>query len=90
MKQKTTPQLPSKPFLSIAAFASVFLALVFLGPGKICSQTKPFHLQEATIEDVQAAYKSGKLTSHQLVQLYLDRIEAVSYTHLTLPTIYSV
>src|SRR3970282_1316491 len=31
---------------------------------------------EATIEDIHAAYKSGQLTTHQLVQLYLDRIEA--------------
>ena len=31
---------------------------------------------EASIDDIQAAYKSGKLTVHQLVQAYLDRIEA--------------
>ena len=31
---------------------------------------------EATTDDVQAAYKSGKLTAHQLAQAYLDRINA--------------
>jgi len=36
----------------------------------------PFRLLEATIGDIHSAYKSGQLTSHQLVQLYLDRIEA--------------
>ena len=36
----------------------------------------PFNLVEATIDDIHAAYKSGQLTCRQLVQLYLDRIEA--------------
>jgi amidase len=31
---------------------------------------------EATVTDIQAAYKAGTLTTHQLVQLYLDRIKA--------------
>jgi Asp-tRNA(Asn)/Glu-tRNA(Gln) amidotransferase A subunit family amidase len=37
---------------------------------------KPFILLEATIEDIQNAYASGQLTSNQLVQMYLDRIES--------------
>jgi amidase len=40
------------------------------------AQTRTFHLQEATIQDIQDAYKSGRLTSCQLVRLYLDRIAA--------------
>ncbi len=36
----------------------------------------PFNVVEATIENIHAAYKSGQLTCHQLVQMYLDRIEA--------------
>jgi Asp-tRNA(Asn)/Glu-tRNA(Gln) amidotransferase A subunit family amidase len=39
-------------------------------------QPKPFHLLEATVDDIHGAYKSGRLTSHQLVQLYLNRIVA--------------
>src|ERR1700680_2284270 len=31
---------------------------------------------ETTIDDIHAAFKSGKLTAHQLVQGYLDRIDA--------------
>jgi amidase len=58
------------------AFSLAWLSCLFIWPGKSRSQTKPFHLAEATIEDVRDAYKSGKLTSHQLVQLYLNRIEA--------------
>jgi Asp-tRNA(Asn)/Glu-tRNA(Gln) amidotransferase A subunit family amidase len=36
----------------------------------------PFNLIEATIDDIYAAYKSRQLTCRQLVQMYLDRIEA--------------
>ncbi len=35
----------------------------------------PFRLLEATIGDIHSAYQSGQLTAHQLVQMYLDRIE---------------
>ncbi len=35
-----------------------------------------FNILEATIDDVHAAYKSGQLTCRQLVQMYLDRIDA--------------
>src|SRR5437870_5768352 len=40
------------------------------------TQAKPFNIMETTIEQVHAAYKSGQLTARQLVQIYLDRIEA--------------
>ncbi len=52
------------------------LGLLILAAKDSSSQTKTFHLLEATIEDVHSAYRSGKLTSHQLVQLYLNRIAA--------------
>lgn len=35
-----------------------------------------FDVMEATIDQIHASFKSGRLTSHQLVQLYLDRIAA--------------
>jgi len=37
---------------------------------------KPFRVVEATIADIHAAYRDGELTARQLVQAYLDRIEA--------------
>ena len=40
------------------------------------TQAKPFNIMETTIDEIQAGYKSGQLTSHQVVQMYLDRIEA--------------
>src|SRR5258706_9465132 len=35
-----------------------------------------FNIVEATIDDIHAGYKSGRLTCRQVVQLYLDRIAA--------------
>lgn len=75
MYQKS-PRLESKPLKSTIALAFVSLALLSCAPNKSTSQPQPFHLLEATIEDIQNAYRSGRLTSHELVQLYLNRIEA--------------
>ncbi len=60
------------------ALAGAVILLVFgsLWPGRVTSQTQTFHLEETTIDAVHNAYKSGRLTSHQLVQLYLNRIQA--------------
>ena len=38
--------------------------------------TSSFNLLEATIDDIHSAYQSGQLSARQLVQMYLDRIEA--------------
>jgi Asp-tRNA(Asn)/Glu-tRNA(Gln) amidotransferase A subunit family amidase len=40
------------------------------------AQSNAFNVVEGTIDDMHAAYKSGQLTCRQLVQIYLDRIEA--------------
>jgi amidase len=40
------------------------------------AQSNAFNVVEATIDDIHAAYKAGQLTCRQLVQTYLDRIEA--------------
>jgi amidase len=40
------------------------------------AEPKKFELVEATIADVHAEYKAGRLTSRALVKAYLDRIEA--------------
>lgn len=37
---------------------------------------KKFQVEEATIEDIQNAIKSGELTATELVQMYLERIKA--------------
>ncbi|MFC5648550.1 amidase family protein [Paenibacillus solisilvae] len=40
---------------------------------------QPFNIMDATINEIQAAMETGKITSKQLVQMYLDRIQA--YDH---------
>ena len=65
-----------KPSNSRALLALVFFSLLSLVPGCSRSQVQPFRLMDASIEDIHNAYQSGELTSRQLVQLYLDRIEA--------------
>src|SRR5271167_3238665 len=71
---KSGPQMgaPVK-FVRLSMMAMVLLMATSAGTQ---NTVKPFHLNEATISDVHAAYKSGALTSVQLVQAYLDRIRA--------------
>lgn len=54
------------------------LAALFLGAAiaSAAPEPKEFQLLETTIADVHAAYLAKKLTARQLVQLYLDRIDA--------------
>jgi amidase len=51
-----------------AAFAIVLFGLVMTG------QQPPFSVVEATIADMQAAMREGRITSRGIVQQYLDRI----------------
>jgi len=50
--------------------------LVLANALSVQSAVKPFHLEETTIGDVQGAYQSHALTATQLVQAYLQRIQA--------------
>jgi Asp-tRNA(Asn)/Glu-tRNA(Gln) amidotransferase A subunit family amidase len=51
------------------------LVAVMLGATVLHAQPpQPFRLEETTIRDVQAAFRSGSLTCRALVQQYLDRI----------------
>jgi len=54
-----------------AALTAAFTTALLQGQG-----ARPFETVETTIDQVHAAFKSGKLTSRQLVQAYLDRIAA--------------
>lgn len=59
--------------IGTAVVAAVALAAA---PREGRTQSKPFGLMEAAVDDIHAAFTAGTLTSRQLVQLYLDRIEA--------------
>lgn len=65
-----------KPRNSSLRLSAAAISAILLLATANTSSAKDFQLMEATIEDVHAAYKSGELTSRQLVQMYLDRIDA--------------
>ena len=72
------PRRASSPAKQIVALILILgpIFLFSLLPRSAEGQIESFQLVEATIEDIHAAYNAGTLTARQLVQLYLDRIEA--------------
>jgi Asp-tRNA(Asn)/Glu-tRNA(Gln) amidotransferase A subunit family amidase len=69
------------PVLRQLALASVTL----LTPALVSAETTKFRIEEATIEDIQAAIRRGQLTSTRVVQLYLNRIKAYNGTCVNQP-----
>lgn len=69
---------PSLRSLSAGALALAFAlaAIVAFPQAQPSQQPPPFHIEEATIAEVHAAMKDGRLTCHQLVEGYLHRIAA--------------
>ena len=63
--EMTTPL--ASPFLS-----TLFLVLL------VCTNCRGFEIEEATIDGIQQAFKEGSLTSRQLVEYYLDQIQALN------------
>jgi amidase len=54
----------------------VLIAVIFAMLGTAQAQQSRFHLQEATIDDVHRAIRSGQITCQGLVRLYLSRAKA--------------
>ena len=80
LSEKIDPDTKEVPMRQ-ANLPALVVLLLFLSAS--CSTTsqkgtaaKPFNIMETTIEQIHTAYKSGQLTARQLVQMYLDRIEA--------------
>jgi Asp-tRNA(Asn)/Glu-tRNA(Gln) amidotransferase A subunit family amidase len=64
-------------FHVVAGLMTVAISMLWAGPGQGQNTTSaPFQIVEATIDDVHTAFRSGRLTARQLVQGYLDRINA--------------
>src|SRR5687767_9573293 len=71
--------------------AAALCSTLSLGPeSPVEAQPRPFELVDATIEDVQAEFKAGRLTSRALVQAYLDRIEAYDKNGPKLNTVITI
>src|SRR5215813_888493 len=60
-------------------------SFILLAPSLVSAQTAKFQIEEATIEDIQAAILRGELTSTLMVQLYLNRIKAYNGTCVNQP-----
>jgi len=54
------------------------------------NQTASFQIVETSIDDIHAAFKSGRLTARQLVQGYLDRINAYDKQGPTINSVITV
>src|SRR5262249_39200801 len=53
------------------------IAMLCASPGNTQGRkASPFQIMETSIDDIHAAMKAGRLTARQLVQGYLDRINA--------------
>ena len=76
MKESLSTLFRSRLLKSVLLLAFTSLVLFSCGSDSDSGQSQPFELLEATIADIHDAYRSEQLTSRQLVQLYLDRIEA--------------
>src|SRR5665213_2370899 len=68
--------------------ARVLAALIAMSAtvGAQQRSSTPFHLQEASIADIQRAILAKKITSVALVELYLKRIKAYNNTCVSQPT----
>jgi len=64
------------PYIHLPLISLLLGAVIFLASASTASHATEFKLMEATISDINAAFKDGSLTSEQLVKMYLDRIDA--------------
>lgn len=78
---RSVARFVAKTRLGVIALGAVF-ALPSAG-GRL--EPADFHLQEATIADIQAAIRARQLTSTRLVELYLARIKAYNGTCVEQP-----
>jgi Asp-tRNA(Asn)/Glu-tRNA(Gln) amidotransferase A subunit family amidase len=63
----------------------VLASFIVLVPSIASAQAAKFRIEEATIEDIQAAIVRGDVTSTRVVELYLNRIKAYNGTCVNQP-----
>lgn len=86
-KTNSGREVSRREFLQWGSVAAAGLALVDVRRLEAVAQG---NLEEATIAEMQAAMASGKLTALQLVNFYLDRIQALDKAGPKLTTIIEV
>lgn len=62
--------------MKLRQVVSAVTAMVMICRTPVAAKGNPFHLEEASIEDVQAAYKSGATTAELVVKAFQQRIQA--------------
>jgi len=82
---RTSRFRPTGSLLSTIAATLMTAATGMLGVVPAASAAPKFHLEEATIADIQSAILTGQLTSTELVKLYLARIKAYNGTCVKQP-----
>jgi amidase len=71
--------------LAAIGMGGLLVTLSACGIGEAASSAVDFSLHEATIPAIQTAIRSGQITTAQLVELYLARIEAYNGTCVEQP-----
>jgi hypothetical protein len=62
---------------AMAGATAIAIAISSAAPAPAqTTSASPFQIVEASIDDIHTALRSGRLTTRQLVQSYLDRINA--------------
>ena len=76
-----------KMTVRIPSAALALFGLVMPQPPSRLANTRvaPFHVEEATIEDIQSAIRRKEITSTRVVELYLARIKAYNGTCVNQP-----
>ena len=65
--------------LSVSLFSSLFLILLaILSSGSLTISSHGFSIREATVAELQLAFRQNKLTSRQLVEFYLGEIHRLN------------
>ena len=78
------------PYVHLSIWLSLALLPACTTPGEVEERQPTFQLLEAGVEEIQAAYGAGTLTSVELVQAYLDRIAAYDQNGPAITSIISV
>jgi amidase len=94
--QQSMHKMSRRSFLQCTALATAGPTLIeWMTSASVHSQEGfseplPFRVEEATIADLQRLMASGQLTAHQLVQMYLERIDALDQKGPTLRSILQI
>jgi amidase len=94
--QRSTHRMNRRSFLqwsmltSAGATRAIEMGSPFVHSQERFREPLPWRVEEATIADLQRLMASGQLTARQLVQMYLDRIEALDQQGPTLRSILEI